>query len=237
MVACNTSDENTSVSKNSKAEKRKPAGNAQAARQEQENDGAISDPEAFGTNTDTTLTTAGLPDDKANANAPHGGTKTTGLNSTHTDNRGDLGNAVNAAQQEPDNPLRATASRDKTTGAAGNKAVMTFENTSFDFGSIVTGAKVQHEFTFTNTGAAPLIIHDASSSCGCTVPEIPLEPIAPGETSSILVKYDSTGKIGSQTKTVTIQTNGSPATYHVVLKGLVLTENMLKEEEPKETGE
>lgn len=238
MVACNVSDEGTTVSKNSKSQKLKPAGKTETALQEQEyKDLTPESDAASNAPADSSLATANMPDDITTATTTHSGEKTPGANGHAATIKKDLGNGVNLAEQEADNPMRATASRDKASGSPANKAVMTFENTSYDFGSIVTGAKVQHEFKFTNTGAAPLIIHDANSSCGCTIPQIPMEPIAPGETSSILVKYDSTGKIGSQTKTVTIQTNASPATYHVVLKGLVLTENMLKEEEPKETGE
>lgn len=133
----------------------------------------------------------------------------------------------------PATDLRATSSREPSVKSKTNKAVMSFEAVEYDFGTIVTGSKIVHDFKFTNTGSAPLIIHDASSTCGCTIPEVPLEPIAPGETGVVKVRFDSAGKIGSQNKTVTIQTNGSPATYHIYLKGLALTENMMKEETPE----
>lgn len=60
-------------------------------------------------------------------------------------------------------------------------------------------------FVFTNTGDAPLIIKDAKSTCGCTVPSFPKEPIAPGQSGKIEVKYNmNTGPIR---KTITIETN------------------------------
>ena len=130
--------------------------------------------------------------------------------------------------------MRATSSRAKQPRIAGNKASMSFEDTNYDFGNINTGEKVTHVYKFTNNGNAPLIIHNATSTCGCTVPEIPLEPIAPGDTGSILVHYDSTGKVGSQNKTVTIQTNGSPPIYYVYFKALVVTESKEDKADNKE---
>ncbi|HRI29026.1 MAG TPA: DUF1573 domain-containing protein [Chitinophagales bacterium] len=133
---------------------------------------------------------------------------------------------ISYMQAEEDNMARATSAR---VSGKSNKPVMTFDYNTIDFGTIVTGSKVQHSFAFTNTGAAPLIIHDASGSCGCTVPEIPLEPIAPGETGTIVIHYDSTGKIGLQNKTITVQTNALPATHLVYIKAVVVTENMVEE--------
>jgi len=128
--------------------------------------------------------------------------------------------------------MRATSSRAKQPRSGDNKASMNFEEATFDFGTLKSGEKVKHHYKFTNTGNAPLIIHNATSTCGCTVPEIPLEPISPDDTGSILVYYDSTGKIGTQNKTITIQTNGNPPIYQVYLKGLVVTEN--NEDQPEE---
>ena len=97
-----------------------------------------------------------------------------------------------------------TASTAKTSGAP----TMTFDKTSHDFGTITEGEKVTTTFGFTNTGDADLIIVDARGSCGCTVPQYPKNtPIAPGETGSIVVSFDSSNKPGVQQKSVTLSAN------------------------------
>ena len=84
---------------------------------------------------------------------------------------------------------------------------MTFQETEYDFGTINEGDVVEHIFKFTNTGKAPLVIVSAKGSCGCTVPEWPKEPIAPGATGEMLVKFNSNGKPNLQNKQVTITAN------------------------------
>ena len=76
-----------------------------------------------------------------------------------------------------------------------------------DFGTINEGDVVETEFIVTNSGQSPLLISDAKGSCGCTVPSPPKEPIAPGESAPIMVKFNSSGKPGNQSKTVTLTTN------------------------------
>ena len=83
---------------------------------------------------------------------------------------------------------------------------MTFETQKIDYGTITQGANGERYFSFTNTGAAPLIIHNAQKSCGCTIPTWPKEPILPGEKAKIKVKYD-TNRLGNFTKYVTITSN------------------------------
>lgn len=87
-----------------------------------------------------------------------------------------------------------------------------FEKENHDFGEIKEGTVAKHDFKFTNTGDAPLIITNAKGSCGCTVPEWPREPIAPGETGTIHVEFNSDGRTGNQTKQVTINANTVPNT-------------------------
>ena len=89
-----------------------------------------------------------------------------------------------------------------------NLAVMNFEKSEHDFGTINEGDVVETSFVFTNTGNSDLTILDARGSCGCTVPEYPKNtPIAPGESGEIKVKFDSSNKPGNQAKTVTLTTN------------------------------
>ncbi len=85
-----------------------------------------------------------------------------------------------------------------------------FEKENHDFGTIEEGTLAKYDFEFTNTGEAPLIISNASGSCGCTVPQWPREPIAPGETGIIHVEFNSNGRPGNQTKTVTLNANTMP---------------------------
>lgn len=98
---------------------------------------------------------------------------------------------------------------------------ITFEKTEHDFGNIAKGTAVEHVFKFTNTGKAPLVITNASSSCGCTVPEYPRnESIAPGETREMLVKFDGSGN-GQTTKTVNITANTEKGTEQVRIKAFI----------------
>lgn len=85
---------------------------------------------------------------------------------------------------------------------------ITFEENSFDFGDIKEGDVVEHVFKFENTGTEPLIISNAKVSCGCTVPNYPKgEPIAPGATAELTVKFNSRGKMGQQNKIIRIVSN------------------------------
>lgn len=97
----------------------------------------------------------------------------------------------------------------KQTTKAEKKAEIKFVTEEIDYGTIKQGADGVRVFEFTNTGKAPLIISDATSSCGCTVPSYPKNtPIAPGEKGKIEVKYN-TNIIGSIRKTVTIISNAA----------------------------
>ena len=97
---------------------------------------------------------------------------------------------------------------------------ITFEEEEYDFGTIQKGENVEHVFKFTNTGRAPLVITNATSSCGCTVPDAPKEPIAPGETAEMTVKYNGSGN-GQVTKTVTVSANTEKGKEQVKIKAFV----------------
>ena len=97
-----------------------------------------------------------------------------------------------------------------------------FENIEFNFGSVKEGEKVRHLYKFKNTGSKPLTIINAAASCGCTVPKWSKEPIAPGATGEIEAEFDSKGKVGAQTKTVTVTANTTPSETKLILKGEVI---------------
>jgi len=96
---------------------------------------------------------------------------------------------------------------EKKIPADGKYPVITFKETEFDFGDIKQGDKVEHTFEFTNTGEADLMISTARASCGCTVPEFTEEPIKPGKSGKIKVTFNSAGKKGPTTKTITVVCN------------------------------
>ena len=97
---------------------------------------------------------------------------------------------------------------------------ISFEKTEHDFGTIDQGTAVEHTFKFTNTGNAPLVITNATSSCGCTVPTWTKEPIAPGETGEMLVKFNGSGQ-NQVTKTVTVTANTEAGTEQLQIKAFV----------------
>ncbi|MGB7785463.1 MAG: DUF1573 domain-containing protein [Salinimicrobium sp.] len=97
---------------------------------------------------------------------------------------------------------------------------MKFDETEFDFGTIEQGTPQEHTFTFTNTGKAPLVITNASSSCGCTVPSYTKEAIAPGETGELLVKFNGSGQ-NQVTKTVTVSANTEAGKEQIKIKAFV----------------
>lgn len=115
-----------------------------------------------------------------------------------------------------------SANESEQAVAAEDLPIMTFEQVAHEFGSITQGEVVNATFTFTNTGKTELVISTASATCGCTVPEWPKQPIAPGEKGEIKVVFNSSGKVGPQNKVVTITANTSPAQNQVALKGDVL---------------
>ncbi len=92
----------------------------------------------------------------------------------------------------------------------------------YNFGKITDGEKVEFSFRFKNTGNKPLIVSNATASCGCTVPEKPEEPIKPGETGFIKVVFDSKGRVGDVHKEVTVTSNAYPAFPLLALKGQVV---------------
>ena len=100
-------------------------------------------------------------------------------------------------------------------------AEIEFEKEVHDFGNMKQHGDASTEFKFTNTGNAPLIISNAKGSCGCTVPQWPKEPIMPGESSVIKVKYDSK-RVGPINKSVTISSNaGEQPTKVIRIKGMI----------------
>jgi hypothetical protein len=114
------------------------------------------------------------------------------------------------------NPVSANGPQDTT-----NVAKLKFEEDLFDFGEVKEGTQVEHVFAFANVGKVPLVINDVKSTCGCTIPEWPEDPIAPGESGEISVQFNSNGRTGEQSKPVTVFANTYPNQTQVILYGYV----------------
>lgn len=112
----------------------------------------------------------------------------------------------NAAAQTVENP---------------NAPVITFEKTTHDYGTVVKGGDGTCEFKFKNTGVEPLILSNVSSSCGCTVPDWPREPLLKGKSATIKVKYD-TNRIGPINKSITVMSNSKSAAVQLKIVGNVV---------------
>ena len=99
--------------------------------------------------------------------------------------------------------------------------VISFEKLTHDFGSVKQGTPVTFEFVFTNTGKQPLLLSEPRSSCGCTVPTYPKEPIMPGQKKSVKITFDAE-KEGEFSKQVNILSNAENSPVVLVVKGKVI---------------
>ena len=141
---------------------------------------------------------------------------------------GGSSDAATTSQQEeaPATPVNAKPeqfdpAKTQTAVPAGPTTTMVFDAYEHDFGTMDEGDAVTHIFSFTNTGNEPLILDKCKGSCGCTVPQCPKEPIAPGASGEIEVKFNSKGKKNNQTKTVTINANTDPGQTILKIKAFV----------------
>ena len=104
-------------------------------------------------------------------------------------------------------------------------AEMTFDKTFHDFGQIVQGTPQETIFTFTNTGNAPLIITEATSSCGCTIPDYPKNtPIAPGKQGQMKVNFNGAGQ-NQITKTINVQANTANGNEMLKIQAFIIVPN------------
>ncbi|NJB85486.1 hypothetical protein GGR26_001231 [Lewinella marina] len=103
-------------------------------------------------------------------------------------------------------------------------AKLTFEEPEYHFGEVKEGTTVRRSFRFTNTGRAPLLITDARSTCGCTVPSYPRQPIAPGEGGVVEVVFNTAHKYGRQRKPVTLTANTYPSLTTIYVDGTIINE-------------
>ena len=124
----------------------------------------------------------------------------------------------NASSKVKTDNVAVAAERDES---AKQVPVMEFEKSEHDFGIIEQGTPQETIFTFTNTGNAPLVITNATSSCGCTVPNPPKEAIAPGEKGELVVKFNGSGQ-NQVTKTITVVANTTKGSELLRIKAFVI---------------
>ena len=108
-------------------------------------------------------------------------------------------------------PSTTAAPQQNTVDPATLTKVEWLDGMDKDFGKIKEGENLEVSFRFKNVGDKPLVISNVSASCGCTVPETPKKPYAPGETGVIKASFNSSGKVGSQSKQVNVFANLEPA--------------------------
>ena len=117
--------------------------------------------------------------------------------------------------------IPATASTVASTPA--DLPTIAFTDTLVELGIVSEGTQVDVVFSFQNTGSAPLILSDVSTSCGCTLAEQwPREPIQPGGNGEVAVRFDSRGRVGANRKEVFVVTNAVPSTTTLVLNAEVI---------------
>ena len=145
-----------------------------------------------------------------------------------------IGFSINAQEENKDvENAKKAADAIMATKVDPKAPVFQFERKIIDYGAIEKGSDVLHVFKFKNIGKSPLIIANVKGSCGCTVPSAPKEPIMPGATGEIKVKYD-TNRVGPISKTITITSNASEPKKVIRVKGLVKKESALSILEKKE---
>jgi hypothetical protein len=121
------------------------------------------------------------------------------------------------------NPARKKSSgaESDTTGIGTSEIV--FREYQHDFGKVEEGEKLSYTFTFENKGKSDLIISSATTTCGCTVPKYDSKPIACGSTGNVEVIFDTTGRNGMQTKTITVKSNSSTPVILLKITAEVVT--------------
>jgi hypothetical protein len=102
---------------------------------------------------------------------------------------------------------------------------ISFREYQHDFGKVSEGEKLSYTFTFDNKGKSDLIISSASTTCGCTVPKYDRKPISAGNSGNLEVVFDTSGRNGMQTKTITVKSNAATPVVLLKITAEVVTDN------------
>jgi hypothetical protein len=124
--------------------------------------------------------------------------------------------ACKTTDKKPENGLSAEEKTKMGNDSANFTAIEWLDSTNADLGKVKEGAIVEVSYRFKNSGTKTLVIEDVSAGCGCTVPEKPEKPFAPGEEGVIRAKFDSKGRAGTNNKYVTVTANTSPSKQQVL---------------------
>ena len=110
------------------------------------------------------------------------------------------------------------------------QADIKFEKSSHNFGTFKEGEIQKTVFKFTNTGTEPLVIHQAITSCGCTVAKYTMTPVEPGKSGEVEIIYDGKGKLyGHFRKAITIRSNAKTPITRISIEG-TMNEEQAKSE-------
>ena len=122
---------------------------------------------------------------------------------------------------------RGTSSKSASSSAAAltGTSEIVFREYQHDFGKVSEGEKVSYTFTFDNKGTGNLVIASATTTCGCTIPKYDSKPILPGDNGSLEVIFDTSGRDGMQTKTITVRSNASKPVVLLKITAEVVTTN------------
>jgi hypothetical protein len=126
------------------------------------------------------------------------------------------------------NTTKTEEKKDEKSAANPNAPKVIFTEETYDFSEIPEGPQVTHEFKFSNPGKEPLILSNVRASCGCTTPSWPKEPILPGKDAVIVVTYNTQGRPGAFTKSITISSNADTPNKVIFIKGEVVKEDPTK---------
>lgn len=140
-----------------------------------------------------------------------------------TSNQAPQNQNVDKEKMEQERLAKEKAEQEKAAAQANNPnaPIIKFDKMEHDYGTIEMNADGNCEFKFTNEGKEPLILSNVRSSCGCTVPTWPRQPILPGQSEVIKVKYD-TKRVGLISKTITVYSNAKEAQVTLKIKGNIL---------------
>lgn len=100
-------------------------------------------------------------------------------------------------------------------------AVLSPDETKYEFGTVKQNDIVEHTFTFRNTGSEPLVISNVGVSCGCTTPEYTKDPVLPGKAGKITARFNTAGKMGQQNKVLTVSSNNANGDVQLTLAGTI----------------
>jgi hypothetical protein len=109
--------------------------------------------------------------------------------------------------------------------SSSDTAFILFNEYEHDFGKVTEGEKIAYTFTYENKGNAPLVISQATTTCGCTVSKYSRKPVQPGGNGTIEVIFDSSGRNGRQTKTITVRSNATKPMVLLKITGEVINNN------------